>query len=70
MIVGQILINGVSFSCHRFPESRGSLHRVRQALAEMVQAEQLERLGQVEIRVQNQRGLDRLMAALLGLNEV
>jgi len=69
MIIGEIVLNGVVYSSHRFPESRGSLHCVQRLLRELVYAEDLACLGTVEVRVQNQRGLDRLRSAIWGLNE-
>ena len=68
MIIGQVLVDGVSYSCHRYPDSRLTIQGVKRVLAEMVVEEQLNQLGKVEIRVHSQRGLDRLMAALLGLD--
>lgn len=68
MIIGQILVNGVAYSCHRYPETRLNERGVKRMLAEMVVEEQLNQLGKVEIRVHVQRGLDRLMSAILGFD--
>lgn len=67
MIIGHILVNDVPFSTHRFPESRLNEQGVKRVLAEMARDEQLAKLGTVEIRVHSQKGLERLMSALLGL---
>jgi hypothetical protein len=69
MIIGQVLINGVSFSCHRYSETKSSIPQVKERLSEMVAAEKLGELGTVEVRVHSQNGLDRLMSALLGLDD-
>jgi hypothetical protein len=66
MIMGQILLNGVTFSNHRFPEGRYTVALVQQLLAELTAAESLHELGKVDIQVHSQRGLERLMAALWG----
>ena len=66
MIIGQILVNGTAFSCHRFPEPRNTLASVQHQLEEMALEEDLYALGRVDIVVQGQRGLDRLMAAIWG----
>lgn len=69
MIIGQVFVNGISYSAHRFPDAKASVPQVRRRLGELVRAEQLDLLGTVEVRVHAQSGLDRLMAALLGLEE-
>lgn len=66
MIVGQILVNGVAYSCHRYPEPRFTVARVKQLLAEVIAMEDLHDMGKVDILVHSQRGLERLMAALWG----
>jgi hypothetical protein len=66
MIIGQILVNGVAFSCHRYPETRYNVPRVKQLLNEVIASEDLYALGKVDILVHSQRGLERLMAALWG----
>lgn len=69
MIIGHILINDVPYSTHRFPETRLTEQGVKRVLADMARDEQLGKLGKVEIRVHSQRGLERLMSALLGLEK-
>lgn len=66
MIIGQILVNGVLFSSHRFPDSASTPTDVKGLLTEMAYDEQLFSLGRIEIRVHSQSGLGRLMSALLG----
>ena len=66
MIVGQILVNGVVYSCHRYPEPDLDAATVRMRLLQLAREEQLPRLGKVELRVHAPRGFERLMAALLG----
>jgi hypothetical protein len=66
MIIGQILVNGVAFSCHRFPETRYNVPRVKQLLTEVITLEDLHALGKVDILVHSERGLERLMSALWG----
>lgn len=65
MIVGQIFVNGVTFSCHRFSEQQMSVADARRQLQRNVAAEQLEQLGRVEIRVNTQNSFDRLMEVIL-----
>lgn len=69
MIIGQILVNGVAYSCHRFPDSRYSVARVKHQLAQLIADERLHDLGQVDTLVHSQRGLERLMAVLWGRQE-
>jgi hypothetical protein len=69
MIVGQVLVDGVVYSCHRYPEPQQSVPTVRRLLEEMAAAEGLGRLGKLEIMVHSQRGIERLMAALWGKTE-
>lgn len=66
MIVGQVLVNGVVYSCHRYPEPQQTVASVRRMLEEVAAAESLSRLGKLEIMVHSQRGIERLMAALWG----
>ena len=66
MIIGQVLINGVLYSSHRFPEGQLTHEEVKGMLTAMAFDEQLFSLGRLEIRVHHQGGLERLMAALLG----
>lgn len=66
MIIGQILINGTAYSCHRYSEMRFTVPRVKQLLAELTAMEDLHELGKVDILVHSQRGLERLMAAIWG----
>lgn len=68
MIIGQILVNDLPFSTHRFPESRLNEQGVKRVLAELARDEQLGQMGKVEIRVHSQRGLERLMSVILGLD--
>jgi hypothetical protein len=69
MIIGQVLLNGVAYSCHRYPEHRYSVARVKELLAELSAMEDLHELGKVDILVHSQRGLERLKAALFGVKE-
>lgn len=66
MIVGQILIDGAPFSLHRYPEHSITLAELRTRLSALAYEEQLFALGRVEIRAHVQRGLERLVATLLG----
>jgi len=66
MIIGQVLLDGVAYSCHRYPESRYSVGRVKELLAELTALEDLHELGKVDILVHSQRGLERLKAVLWG----
>ncbi|MDB5098784.1 MAG: hypothetical protein JWM80_3205 [Cyanobacteria bacterium RYN_339] len=66
MIIGQVLLDGVAYSCHRYPEGRYSVARVKELLAELTALESLHELGKVDILVHSQRGLERLKAALWG----
>lgn len=66
MIVGQILIDGAPFSIHRYPEHTFTLAELKGRLTELAYEEQLFSLGRVEIRAHVQRGLERLVATLLG----
>ena len=69
MIVGQVLVNGVVYSCHRYPEPQQTVASVRTLLEDVAAAEGLARLGKLEIMVHSQRGIERLMAALWGKSE-
>lgn len=69
MIVGQVLVNGVVYSCHRYPEPQQNVTSVRKLLEDVAAAEGLARLGTLEIMVHSQRGIERLMAALWGKSE-
>lgn len=66
MIIAQVLINGVVYSCHRYPEPQHSVVTVRRLLDDVIAAEGLSRLGTLEVLVHSQRGIERLMAALWG----
>lgn len=69
MIVGQVMVNGVVYSCHRYPEPQQTVASVRRLLEDMASAEGLGRLGKLEILVHSQRGIERLMAALWGKSD-
>lgn len=70
MIIGHVLIDGNVFSTHRFPDANHTQFRVRRQLRTMAEAEGLHVLGRLEIRTRHQGGLERLMAALWGTDEV
>lgn len=66
MIIGQVMLNGVAYSCHRYPEGRYTVGAVKELLAELTTLEDLHELGKVDILVHSQRGLERLKAAIWG----
>lgn len=66
MIVGQILVNGIVYSCHRYAEPDLDAETVRHRLLALAHAEALPDLGKVELRVHAPRGIERLMNAILG----
>ena len=69
MIIGQVLLNGVAYSCRRYPAGRYTVSGVKQLLAELTEAEDLHVLGHVDILVHSQRGLERLKTALWGTKD-